>query len=80
MREEPESNHPIRVAILATLSERGGLTSCELLEHMPEADDRPQPLSAIVYHLRVLLGVGLVTATDNPDSPRGTIEKVWALP
>jgi hypothetical protein len=70
----------VRVAILTTLAERGALTSCEVLEHMPEPDDGPRPLSAIVYHLRVLLGVELVTATDDPDASSGAIETVWALP
>jgi DNA-binding transcriptional ArsR family regulator len=82
-RVEQARSHPVRVAILATLAKhakREGLTSRQVGEHLPEPDDGPRPLSAVVYHLRVLLGVELVTATDTPGAGRGTIEKVWALP
>ena len=81
-RAEQAPSHPARAAILARLAKyakRKGLTSRQVREHLPESDDGPRPLSVVVYHLRVLLGVELVTATDSPDSPRGTIEKVWAL-
>jgi hypothetical protein len=82
-RVEQARSHPVRAAILASLAEpanRDGLTSVDVGDHLPEPDDGPRPLSAIVYHLRVLLGVELVTATDNPDAPGGRLETVWALP
>lgn len=78
---EQARNHPVRVAILAMLAKyakREGLTTCQVREHLPESEDRP--LSAVAYHLRVLLGAKLVTATDTPGATGGSIEKVWALP
>lgn len=82
-RVEQARSHPVRVAILATLAKyakREGLTTSQVREQLPEPDDGPRPLSVVACHLRVLLGVELVTARDNPESPRGAIEKVWALP
>jgi DNA-binding transcriptional ArsR family regulator len=82
-RNEQARSHPVRVAILATLAKhakREGLTGRQVHEHLPEPDGGPRPLSAVVYHLRVLLGVELVTATDTPGATGGAIEKVWALP
>lgn len=82
-RIEQARSHPVRVAILATLAKyakREGLTSRQVREHLPEPDDGPRPLSAVVYHLRVLLGVELVTATETPGPSSGSIERVWALP
>ena len=80
-QREHARNHPVRVAILALLSKyakREGLTTSEVREHLPESEDRP--LSAVAYHLRVLLGAKLVTATDTPGAASGSIERVWALP
>lgn len=82
-RVEQARSHPVRVAILATLAKyakRKGLTTSQVREHLPEPDDGPRPLSVVAYHLRVLLGVELVTAADTPGPSSGGIEKVWALP
>lgn len=80
---ERARSHPVRAAILALLSRyadgRAAPTTREVAEQLPEFEDGARPLSAVAYHLRVLAGVGLVTASDNPDAPDGRLEKVWAL-
>ncbi len=69
-KRERAREHPVREAILATLSSDGeGVTTSQLRERLP--DDRP--LSVVAYHLHVLADADLVEAS-GPET-----EREWAL-
>jgi DNA-binding transcriptional ArsR family regulator len=57
-------DHPVRASFLRLLAERETLTPAQATELI---GDESVSLANVVYHVRVLHGLGLIEATEEPD-------------